>query len=95
MTEMEKLIRLLKVANIPHEISNHLYGTMQVSYPCNDYDKRVCDAVCFPGSYGFEAGLLEIMGLVDEEEVGDSVEGWLTAEEVFNRISCHWQDTNT
>lgn len=29
------------------------------------------------------------MGLVDEEEVGDDVEGYLTAEEVANRIFEH------
>ena len=29
------------------------------------------------------------MGLVDEE-VEDSVEGWLTAEEVFDRIAEHY-----
>ena len=30
------------------------------------------------------------MGLVDEEEVGDDVEGYLTAEEVANRIFEHY-----
>jgi hypothetical protein len=31
------------------------------------------------------------MGLVDEEKTGgDTVEGWLTAEEVFMRWNEHW-----
>lgn len=48
--------------------------------------KRVADAVCHSFSYGHEEGLLEIMGLgVEREVVGDDVEGWLTAEEVFKR----------
>ena len=40
-------------------------------------------------------GLLEIMGLVDEEEVGDSVEGWLTAEQVFERWQKHWLENHS
>ena len=31
-------------------------------------------------------GLLEMMGLVDEEKIGDSVEGYLTAKDIFDRI---------
>lgn len=45
------------------------------------------DAICRRGSFGAEKGLLEIMGdIVNEEAVGDRVEGWLTAEEVIERI---------
>ena len=48
---------------------------------------RSWDAICHRGSYGVNEGLLEIMGdIVDEEAVGDRVEGWLTAEEVIERI---------
>lgn len=46
-----------------------------------------CDAICHDGSYGREAGLLEIMGvLVDEAKTNDTVEGWLTADEILKRI---------
>ena len=43
------------------------------------------DAICHWGSYGFEQGLLEIMGkeLTNDD---DSVEGYLTAEEIINRL---------
>ena len=50
-------------------------------------DWGTCDAICHDGSYGKEYGLLEIMGdLVDKTKTGDTVEGWLTAEEILNRI---------
>lgn len=53
---------------------------------CNE-NEVLWDAICHRGSYGYEEGLLEIMGdIVDEEVVGDFVEGWLTAEEVVDRI---------
>ena len=45
------------------------------------------DAICHWGSYGYEEGLLEIYGtLVDEKKDGDSVVGWMTAEDVIKRI---------
>lgn len=46
------------------------------------------DAICHEYSYGGEEGLLEIAGcLVDEEECGDTVRGWLTAEEVIEKVN--------
>lgn len=48
---------------------------------------RKWDAVCHGGSYGHEVGKLEIMGdLVDKTKTDDSVEGWLTAEEILERV---------
>ena len=55
-------------------------------------ENRVCDVILHIGSYGREQGLLEIMGLVDEEKVGDEVEGYLTADECFNRIKKHFKE---
>ena len=89
MNEMSKLIALLENAHVPYEARPHWNGTIQVGYP--NFENPICDAVCFRGSYGYEQGLLEIMGLVDEEEVGDSVEGYLTAVEVFQRIFKHYR----
>lgn len=85
--EMEKLILMLQVAGIPFE-TRDCYGTPQVGYPAFGV-ALVCDAICHAGSYGHEAGLLEIMGLTDSEEIGD-VQGYLTAEDVFHRIFKHW-----
>ncbi len=48
---------------------------------------RIWDVVCFPGTYGYERGLLESMGMiVDEKAVGDTVEGYLSCEDVIERI---------
>ena len=45
------------------------------------------DAICHSGSYGYEQGLLEIMGtIVDYEKDGDSVVGWLTADDIIQRL---------
>lgn len=46
--------------------------------------RKAWDAVWNTGSYGREKGLLEIMG--DIVETGDTVEGWLTAHEIIERI---------
>ena len=44
------------------------------------------DAICQRGSYGAEEGLLEIYGVIVPEFVGDTVEGFLTAQDVIERI---------
>lgn len=54
-------------------------------------ENLICDAICHSGSYGHEEGLLKIMGLTRND---DSVEGWLTSEEVFDRISEDWSKGN-
>ena len=92
--EMEKLENYLKVKDIPYEIhkvdckfwNGKCYK--QICVPVFDPDKRSWDAVCNPGTYGFEDGLLEIMGsiLTPEDEEYDSVVGFLTSKEVIKRI---------
>lgn len=83
MSEMDKLIDLLNTYHIPHEVTENL-DTPQVWYPSRK--NCVCDAICHRYSYGYAQGLLEIMGLVNEAEIGDTVEGYLTASTVFGRI---------
>ena len=87
MTEMQKLINKLAKADIPCELAVHPFtNTLQVWYPTRE--NPVCDVICHEYSYGGKDGLLEIMGLVDEKKSGgDSVEGYLTADEVFERIA--------
>ena len=47
----------------------------------------IWNAICHYGSYGHSNGLLEISGsLVDEEKTGDSVEGYLFASEIIERL---------
>lgn len=49
--------------------------------------ERSWDAICHPGSYGYEEGLLEIYGDIVWHDIdGDSVRGWLTANNVIARI---------
>ncbi len=52
------------------------------------------DAICHFGSYGYEQGLLEIMGdrLMTEQDGGGSVAGWLTADQVIERLK-KWEET--
>lgn len=60
-------------------------------YDCWDGVQIVCDgwdAICHSGSYGHEQGLLEIMGtIVRADDDDDDVEGWLTAEEILQRLN--------
>jgi len=92
--ELKKLDELLTEAGIPHEVTSIDYlgedgVDCQICYP--SYKEKICDAINHRFSYGHEAGKLEIMGLVDPDVVGDSVEGYLTAEQVFNRIQRDWE----
>lgn len=87
--EFDKLERLLVDAEIPYEKQRNFSGK-QIAYP-RFGDDLVCSVILHRGSYGHEEGLLEIMGLLtDEEYERDSVAGCLTADDVFNRIKNHW-----
>ena len=70
------------------EVMKH-YNTYKVF----DNEKRIISIVQGYGTYGEEDDLLEIMGLLtEEEEKIDSVTGYLTAEDVFNRIVKDFKD---
>ena len=100
--EMEKLEKYLMDKNIPYEINIvKSYDSIwpikldktpayykQICVPVFDSEKRKWDAVCHWGTYGFEDGLLEIMGdiLTEEDLEYDTVKGFLTADEVIERI---------
>jgi hypothetical protein len=90
MNELLKLVKLLAKADIPFEITPFTLGEYIVSYQVCYPSKKdcVCDAICHKYSYGYEQGLLEIMGLHNNPL--DDVEGWLTAEQVFERIRNHY-----
>lgn len=50
---------------------------------------KIGDAVCHYGSYGYQQGLFEIMGdalLTPEERENDDVLGYLSLEEVLERL---------
>lgn len=79
MKELSKLTTGLMKRNIPFSFTAFMNG--------GKIDWGTCDAICHDGSYGRQDGLLEIMGdLVDEIFTGDTVEGWLSAEEILTRI---------
>ena len=56
----------------------------QICVPTFDIERRKWDCICHKGSFGYEQGLLEIMGCIVEREY--DVEGYLTAREVIERI---------
>lgn len=90
--EILKLDKMLIEADIPHTLRKLMDG-WQICYPDTDRGDPYCimDAIQHCGSYGREADLLEIMGLLTpEEEQHDSVLGHLTAENVFERIRKHY-----
>ena len=63
------------------------------TYKVFDNEKRIISIVQGYGTYGEEDDLLEIMGLLtEEEEKIDDVTGYLTAEDVFNRIVKYFKD---
>lgn len=77
--ELKKLAAGLIERDIPFQFKPYMNGGIII---WNDHN---CDAICHDFSYGKNEGLLEIMGdLV--RVTGDTVEGYLTAEEIFNRI---------
>jgi hypothetical protein len=89
LTEMDKPIILLKEADIPFEIHLHtLTMTPMIIYPSRE--NWICDVIYHKWSYGYKEGLLEMMGLIPGE-YSDEVEGYLTAETVFDRILNHYE----
>lgn len=81
--------------NIPFEIAE-LYEGFIIGYPTLREGERVSDAICHNGSYGRHKGLLELMGLLTEEELEfDDVLGCLTAEQVFERWHKHWLENHS
>lgn len=89
--EILKLHDMLLDKSIPHVIERDLDG-WHISYPWVGKE-RVLSAVEFKGTYGAEQDLIEIMGLLTPGEfLMDSVKGYLTAENVFNRIKEHYEE---
>lgn len=88
--EIFKLEAMLKAEGIPfvYHRQPDMCG-FQICYP-EDGENRVCSIILHSGSYGRGEGLLEIMGLLKpDEEACDDVVGYLTAEDVFERIKAH------
>jgi hypothetical protein len=73
-TEMMKLAFGLRDRNIEFTVTSFLNG-LQIK-------AEGWDAICHDGSYGRESGLIEVMGLFDD----DDVTGYLTAEDILKKI---------
>ena len=89
--EIFKLKSMLEENHVPFEWIEHndLRNGYQICYPEKD-EKCVCSVIEHSFSYGNEKDLLEIQGLLtEEEEECDSVLGNLTADDVFQRILSH------
>ena len=96
MKEIYKLKEMLENAEIPFEFEAKpmcFCRMIQIYYPKIGNVK--CSVIESDFSYGSEFDLLEIMGLLTpEEQEIDSVLGFLTAEEVFQRIKRNWEEMN-
>ena len=81
-TEMMKLAFGLRDRGIEFSVKSFFDGIQIV---VGDFD---WDAICHSGSYGHKDGLIEVWGL---PQCQDDVIGYLTAEDVFQRIKKHWK----
>ena len=96
MSELDILTQYLKDHNIPFE----RYDCSKADIKLTDGEYTLCidrhqicvpnrryilwDVICQEGSYGYRDGLLEAFG--DIVEVDDVVEGYLTAQDIIERI---------
>lgn len=97
LTQLDKLEAYLREHNIAYDridkdevFEETPYGKCvvkceqhQIIVPPQDQERQ-WDVICHRGSYGHNKGLLELMGNIVRTK--DSVEGWLTAEDVIERI---------
>lgn len=95
-TQIFKLKELLEKANIPFEFIEHkdYRNGYQILYPVGGV-QNICSVIEHSFSYGNRQDLLEIQGLMtkkEEEEAHDTVLGYLSAENVFERIKKHYKD---
>lgn len=94
MKEIDRLAFLLERDNIPFERQEvntvPSIELTRIQYPCDkDF---VCSAIQGTYTYGGNLNLIEIMGLLTpKEEEQDEVVGYLTADEVYERIKNHYK----
>jgi len=90
--EILKLKEMLTQHQIPFDFSE-FHGGYHICYPSKD--NVICSVIEHDCSYGREKDKLEIQGLLTEQElegIGDTVLGYLTAEDVFARINKHFEN---
>ena len=95
MSELDILTQYLKDHNIPFERYDCSKEDFEADDECTFYIYRhqICvpnqqyilwDVICQEGSYGYHDGLLEAFG--DIVEANDVVEGYLTTQDIIERI---------
>lgn len=83
MTEMQKLDAALTEMGIKHTYDHEYMGGEQIVVTENR--KYRWDAICTPGSYGWNKGLLEVMG---KSLLGHGdVMGYLAADDVLKMLN--------
>ena len=99
MSELDILTQYLKDHNIPFERYDCDKTDIKLTdggYTLHIDRHQICvpnrryilwDVICQEGSYGYRDGLLEAFG--DIVEVNDMVEGYLTAQDIIERIEKH------
>ena len=85
MEELIKLEAYLKEHNYNYEWRSVCSANDQIIV-FNNNGERAWDAVCHRYSHGSEAGLLEVMGRDVVRDDYDEVEGYLTADEIIERL---------
>lgn len=100
-SELDKLEEYLKKRNIKYERIDEVPETqITIAKEHGFYDegmferhqiivrngRRQWDVICQRGSYGYSQGLLELYGCLVTKADCDSMVGWLTAQNVIDRI---------
>ena len=80
LIEMKKLMLGLAERGISFTFQQ-VFDGFKLDVPSQDWD-----AICHSGSYGCYSALLEVMGAKVNRNPHDSVEGFLTAEEILKRV---------
>lgn len=94
--EILRLDKLLTDAGIPHGRKRSSDG-WRIDYPMPGRC-CVCAVFEFTTTYGCKMDRLEIQGLLNSKErklKGGNAIGWLTAENVFDRIKRDWERRKT
>lgn len=73
-----------RVTTEPYLLGSMLATNCMIFY---DGEKKIGDAICQYGSYGYEVGLFEVAGSpLLSESITDDVQGWVTKEEIIERL---------
>ena len=101
LNELYKLTFLLDENDIPfskinkdwYDPKTHEYVKSFSINVFDEHDKtRIIDAICHPYSYGWDGGLLEVMGHSYCKDITNfDVKGCLTAEEALELIKTAWE----